>query len=70
MLTYSLDIREHNIPAHLDLEDEIFRKKEGLLTVTLRVNNGNIVDLTVIEYTDVKRYLEITGIIIQESQIA
>jgi len=65
---YDLSIREHNIPAHLDIERDIKLKKDGLFTFTLRVNGGNIVDYSLMEYVDVKRkYLGVTKTVIAKS---
>ena len=65
---YDLSIREHNVPAHLDIERDIKLKKDGLFTFTLRVNGGNIVDYSLMEYVDVKRkYLGVTKTVIAKS---
>lgn len=39
-----MNIRKHNIPAHIDIENDVVAKKDGLLTFTLRINAGNITD--------------------------
>lgn len=50
-------IREHNIKPHIDVELDIISKKDGLVTFTLRINAGNIVDYNLVEYVDVtKKY--------------
>ena len=65
---YELSIREHNIPAHLDIERDIKLKKNGLFTFTLRINGGNIVDYSLMEYVDVKRkYLGFKKAVIAKS---
>jgi len=51
-----VELREANIPAHLDIEDDISKIKRGLLTFSLRVNAGNIVDYTKTEYVNAKKY--------------
>lgn len=67
---YALNIREHNVAAHLDIEKEIAQKKNGLFTFTVRVNNGNIVDLNVTEYVPVKdKYAVVTTVTIEELNI-
>lgn len=67
MTNYALQIRDHNIAAHLDIESEVELRKDGLFTFTLRVNNGNIVDFNVTEYVDVKqKYGIIKALIIEE----
>jgi len=70
MPNYALTIRDHNIKAHLDIEEEIGLRKDGLLTFTIRVNNGNIVDLNVTEYVNVKqKYGIIEALVIEEITI-
>jgi len=67
-MKYELDIRKHNIPAHLDIERDIKTKKNGLFTFTLRINGGNIVDYSLMEYVDVKRkYLGVEAIVVKQS---
>ena len=51
-----MEIKRYNIPAHIDIEDEI-AEKEGLLTIVIRLRAGNIVDLTRIEYVDTRSIL-------------
>lgn len=53
MLVQSLNIREHNLPAHAHIELDIISKKSGHITFTLRVNAGNIVDYNLVEYVDI-----------------
>ncbi|NCN25997.1 hypothetical protein GW915_00325 [bacterium] len=47
-------MREYNIPAHVDIEADIQDKGTGQITFTLRINGGNIVDMSVVEYVSVK----------------
>ena len=55
-----MKIRKYNIPAHIDIEEVIKRRVVGQATFTVRVNAGNIVDLTQIEYVDTgKKYGDI-----------
>lgn len=49
-------MQEANVPAHLDIEDDIKKQKNGLLTFSLRVNGGKIVDYTKTEYVNAKKY--------------
>ena len=51
-MNYSLSIRKWNVKPHLDIEDAIQRQKNGLLTFTIRLNSGNIVDVNFTEYVD------------------
>jgi hypothetical protein len=60
------DIREHNQRPHLDIEGDIQAQKNGQFTFILRVNNGNIVDYSVVEYADIRNYLVLTKVIIEE----
>lgn len=68
-MNYALTIREHNIQAHLDVENEIQAKRNGTFTCILRVNNGNIVDSVIMEYGDARQYLVLKKIIIEEFTI-
>lgn len=62
-----LTIRDYNVPAHMDIEKDIQGKKNGLLTFTLRVNAGNVVDYTVVEYVDARsKYGTVTAVLVQE----
>lgn len=52
-----LKIREHNIRPHADIEVDLMSKKNGQVTFTLRINAGNIVDYSLVEYVDItKKY--------------
>lgn len=53
-MKYELKIRPHNMQAHLDIEKDIDKKKDGVFTFVLRVNAGNIVDYVLMEYIDAK----------------
>lgn len=68
-MNYALEIREHNRQAHIDIENDIAEKKNGLFTFILRVNNGNIVDYAVLEYVNARKYLSITKVTIQKSTV-
>lgn len=57
-----LKIRDANIPAHLDIEKELKNIKDGQFTFTLRINAGNIADLAVVEYIDVRDYLRLKSV--------
>ena len=66
-MNYGLTIREHNIKPHLDLEEEVSKRASGVLTFTVRVNNGNIVDLNITEYVNARqKYGIITGVVKEE----
>lgn len=69
-MKYELSIREHNMPAHLDIEADMALQKNGLFTFILRVNNGNIVDYNVVEYANARKYLILKKVIIQEFTVA
>ena len=49
---HTLEIRKWNIPAHIDIEDDIKKKNNGRITFTIRFNAGNIVDYNLVEYID------------------
>jgi hypothetical protein len=59
-MDYALEIPYHNAQQHIDLEKEIQLKKNGLLTFTVRVAGGKIVDLSLLEYVARKRFEETT----------
>ena len=69
MNQYNLEIKEHNKQAHIDIETEIQRQKNGLFTFILRVDNGNIVDFNVVEYADIRKYLVLKKIVIEEFSV-
>ena len=63
----ALEIRNHNIEAHLDIEQDIQTKKNGQVTFTVRVNAGNIVDYNVTEYVDARRkYGQVATVIVTQ----
>ena len=68
-MKYELDIREHNRQAHIDIEQEMQAKKDGLFTCIIRVNNGNIVDSVIMEYADARKYLVLKKVVIEELTI-
>lgn len=47
---YSITIRKHNEAVHQDIEKDLARIKNGYFIFTLRVNDGNIIDYTVLEH--------------------
>lgn len=67
-------IRDYNMKAHADIEADIAKKKDGQVTFTLRINAGNIVDYSLVEYVDVRRKYggtrQVRGVIIQEHRIS
>lgn len=53
-----IELKEINIPAHLDIEEDIRKKKTGQMTFTIRLNSGKIVDYNFTQYVDTKtKYL-------------
>lgn len=46
------DIRKSNLQVHLWIEQDIVKIKDGLLTFTIRVDNGNITDYIMMEFED------------------
>jgi len=66
-MKHELSIRDHNKQCHIDIEEDIKLRKNGLITFTLRVNNGNIVDYNVTEYVnDKEKYVSLKRIVIEE----
>lgn len=65
-MQYDLEISEHNKQAHIDIENDIQKQKNGLFTFILRINSGNIVDYSVVEVADARKYLSITKIVVKE----
>lgn len=60
----ALTIREYNVPAHLDIENDIKEKKNGQITFTVRVNAGNIVDYNLVEYVDARtKYISFARVV-------
>jgi len=68
-MDYELSIRDTNVPAHLDIEKEIAKRKDGQMTFTLRINDGNIVDLAMVEYVDARSFLRIKSVTLEELTI-
>lgn len=58
-------LKESNVPAHIDIEKDIQDKKDGQMTFTIRINDGNIVDYVPTEYVDARRKYIQTAIIKQ-----
>lgn len=53
-----IDLKEMNVPAHLDVEEDIRKKKNGQMTFTVRMNASKIVDYNHTQYVDTKaKYL-------------
>ena len=49
MIIHEIIVREHNKQVYNDINNDLLLKKEGLFTFVIRINNGNIVDYTVLE---------------------
>lgn len=45
-MKYNLTINQHNIKPHLEIEQSIQQRRNGLFTLNLRVNQGNIEDFS------------------------
>lgn len=73
-MKHGVKIRDHNVRPHLDIENDIQEKKNGLFTFTLRTNAGNIVDYNVTETVNVQdRYLAsgtVVGFIVQQHSLS
>lgn len=69
-MQYNLTIRPSNVPAHLDIEKDLERRKNGNFTFVIRVNAGNIVDYSVVEYVNPgQEYQGIATIVVEELTI-
>lgn len=67
----NFEIRQHNIKPHVDIEQDIAKKKNGQVTFTLRINGGNIVDYNLVEYVDIKRkYGQLKRVVVEEYTIS
>lgn len=69
-MNYELAIKDVNVEAHLDIEKEIAARRNGQMTFTLRVNNGNIADLVVVQYVDARQYLRLKSVTLEELTVA
>lgn len=58
-MKYELSIKSENVKPHLDIEQDIQKKKDGLFTFNLRVDKGDIVDYVQYETVTVARYTEV-----------
>lgn len=59
-MKYNLNINQHNIKPHLDIEQDIQKKKNGLFTFNLRVNQGNIEDYAKFRTVTITEYRTVT----------
>jgi len=62
-------VRKNNVVPHLDIERDIKAQKDGIFTMTLRVNQGNIVDYVNYINTSPGEYEAIFTASITECQI-
>lgn len=62
-MQYSLQISRHNQQPHIDIENDIQARKNGLFTFILRINNGSIVDYNVMDFVDGEKYLTLTRVV-------
>lgn len=68
-MNYQLNTRQHNKQAHVDIERELDLRKNGQFTFTLKVNGGNIMDCQIMESADIRNYLQLKSVTIQEITI-
>ena len=54
----------------MDIEQDIQKQKNGLFTFIIKLNDGNITDYSVVEYADIRKYLVLKKIIVQELTVA
>lgn len=69
IIKYNLNINQHNIKPHLDIEQDIQKKKDGLFTFTLRINQGNIEDYAKYRTRTFIEYRTVTFSTIQKSTV-
>jgi len=55
-MKYDLPIDKHNIKAHLRIAEDIAKKKNGLFTFNLRINQGQIEDYSKYEKLEASFY--------------
>jgi len=68
---YELTIPEENKQCHLDIEQDIKDRKEGLFTFTLRIHDGMITDYNLMENINAKiKYLSLKQIVESEFTIS
>ena len=56
VMKYDLSINQHNIQPHLDIEEDIKKKRNGLFTFNLRINQCNIEDYAQFETITITDY--------------
>lgn len=70
-MQYELKIPEENKQCHIDLEDDIGKRGNGLFTFIIRIHDGKITDYNLMEYVDARRkYFSSQQIIVGESFVA
>ena len=53
-MKYELSMPEENRKAHIDIENDMAQRKNGLFTFIIRVHDGKITDYLLMEYVDAK----------------
>ena len=43
-MKYGIKLNPNNLQAHLDVEEDIAKQKNGIFTLVIKVNRGNICD--------------------------
>lgn len=43
-MKYGITLNPNNLQAHLDIEEDIATQKNGIFTVVIKLNRGNICD--------------------------
>ena len=70
IIKYILEISQHNVKPHLDIERSIGVKQNGIFTFNLRVNRGNIEDYVQFETVTYASYQSVIFTSIEECTIA
>ena len=65
-MQYALEIPEYNIQAHVDIESDIQKQRNGLFTFIIRLNNSKVVDYSILSYATARDYLELKRVIITQ----
>jgi|TARA_Y100000310_G_scaffold314835_1_gene364620 hypothetical protein len=70
-MQYELSIPKENRQAHIDIESDIRKRKNGLFTFIIRVDEGKITDYTLMEYVDAKsKYLNFATVAFEQQIVS
>ena len=63
-------VKEHNKRVHLDIERDIQKIGNGILSFTIKVNDGDVVDYAPVEYVNRNKYLKLKSIELTELSVS